>query len=309
MTEASERVRYQSLISDSARWDGFEFRDGDIVISTPAKCGTTWTQMICALLVFQTPELPLPLDELSPWLDMQTRTPQETEAIFEQQRHRRFIKTHTPFDGLPLDDRVRYICVGRDPRDVALSMLNHRANFDFAALLTAREHAVGLGDVTDQLAAGPPPEADTELGRFWDWIDYDITTRPPGSSLQMLVHHIATFWPSRNANTVHMIHYDDLKRDLEGEMRRLAAYLDIEVAQDIWPELVHAATFEQMKANADTTAPDVSHKVWQNNADFFRNGTSGQWKALLSDVDRQRYEHTARSLMSTDIFDWLHRDA
>ena len=47
-------TRYRSLISDSARWDGFEFRPGDIIISTPPKCGTTWMQMICALLVFQT---------------------------------------------------------------------------------------------------------------------------------------------------------------------------------------------------------------------------------------------------------------
>src|SRR5262249_38699700 len=38
-----------------ARWEGFEFRPGDIVISTPKKCGTTWTQMLCALLIFDGP--------------------------------------------------------------------------------------------------------------------------------------------------------------------------------------------------------------------------------------------------------------
>ena len=69
----SERTRYKMLVSDSARWDGFSFRADDIVITTPPKCGTTWTQMICALLVFQTPDLPAPLDTLSPWLDMLTR--------------------------------------------------------------------------------------------------------------------------------------------------------------------------------------------------------------------------------------------
>lgn len=36
------------------------------------------------------------------------------------------IKTHTALDGLPWDDRVTYVCVGRDPRDVALSWDNHR---------------------------------------------------------------------------------------------------------------------------------------------------------------------------------------
>ena len=42
-------IRYRNLVFDSARWEGFTFRGDDIVISTPAKCGTTWTQMICAL--------------------------------------------------------------------------------------------------------------------------------------------------------------------------------------------------------------------------------------------------------------------
>ena len=42
------RTRYRSILADSARWDGFAFRPGDIVISTQPKCGTTWTEMLCA---------------------------------------------------------------------------------------------------------------------------------------------------------------------------------------------------------------------------------------------------------------------
>ena len=37
--------RYEASMYDSNRWDGFELRPGDIIISTPPKCGTTWTQM------------------------------------------------------------------------------------------------------------------------------------------------------------------------------------------------------------------------------------------------------------------------
>ena len=51
-------IRYRSIVADSTRWEDFPFREGDIVISPPSKCGTTWTQMICALLVFQTPDSP-----------------------------------------------------------------------------------------------------------------------------------------------------------------------------------------------------------------------------------------------------------
>src|SRR4051812_44551059 len=123
-------VRYRSLISDNARWDGFTFRPSDIVISTPPKCGTTWTQMLCALLVFDGPDFPAPLSQISPWLDQSLRPLDEVYARYEAQRHRRFIKTHTPLDGVPMPDDVTYVVVGRDPRDVMISMEHHWANMD-----------------------------------------------------------------------------------------------------------------------------------------------------------------------------------
>lgn len=78
-------VRYYSIASDNARWDGFECRDGDIIISTPPKCGTTWTQTICALLIFQTPEFPQALDLISPWFDMLLRKREDVVADLEAQ--------------------------------------------------------------------------------------------------------------------------------------------------------------------------------------------------------------------------------
>jgi hypothetical protein len=129
----ADRKRYRSFVHDSARWEGFRFRDGDIVISTPPKCGTTWTQMMCALLIFRTTDLPASLAELSPWLDMQTRPLAEVLADLDGQTHRRFIKTHTPLDGLPFDERATYLHVARDPRDVALSSENHMAKMDLGS--------------------------------------------------------------------------------------------------------------------------------------------------------------------------------
>src|SRR5438876_6107878 len=163
--------RYRSLVSDSGRWDGFQFRDDDIVISTPPKCGTTWMQMICALLVFQCTSFDTSLDLISPWLDMLTRARDDVVADLDAQTHRRFIKTHTPLDGLPFDSRVTYIAVGRDPRDVALSWDNHLANMDFEALIGARAAAVGLDDLAELYPDGIPERADSEIERFWQWVD------------------------------------------------------------------------------------------------------------------------------------------
>ncbi|CAA9578471.1 MAG: Glycolipid sulfotransferase, partial [uncultured Thermomicrobiales bacterium] len=114
-TPQAPRRRYRSIVADSGRWDGFAFRPGDVVVSTPAKCGTTWTQMLCALLVFDGPAFPAPLGEVSPWLDMCNQPLAEVTAALAAQTHRRFVKTHTPLDGLPLHPDVTYLVVGRDP--------------------------------------------------------------------------------------------------------------------------------------------------------------------------------------------------
>jgi hypothetical protein len=303
-----DRVRYRTVVSDNARWDGFELRADDIIISTPAKCGTTWTQMICALLVFQTPDLPAPLDLLSPWLDMQTRPSAEVHADLAAQTHRRFIKTHTPHDGLPHDDRVTYICVGRDPRDVALSWDNHMANTDLVRLMTARDQAVGNRDLAELMPDGLPEQSETEIGRFWEWADAPPFAGPRGESLAALVHHITTFWSRRDDPNVMMLHYDDLKADLDGQMRMVSAQLGIPVDERRWPALVEAATFDRMRANADRVAPDTSNAIWQDNRQFFHRGTSGQWRTLLDDEGLDRYFARFAELAPDDVARWLHRD-
>ena len=65
---------YQHVDWDSGRWIGFDPRPDDIYVCTCYKSGTTWTQMIAALLVFQSQTFPAPLNELSPWVDLVTDT-------------------------------------------------------------------------------------------------------------------------------------------------------------------------------------------------------------------------------------------
>ena len=116
---------------DSARWLGFPFREGDIVISTRSKSGTTWVQMICALLVFQTPgPARRARTTCSPWLDWLIRPRADVFAQLAAQPHRRFIKAHTPLDGLPADPRVTYIVTGRHPLDMAVSLYHQSDNLD-----------------------------------------------------------------------------------------------------------------------------------------------------------------------------------
>lgn len=299
-------TRYRSLAFDSARWEGFEFRADDIIISTPPKCGTTWTQMICVLLVLQVPELPRPLNEISPWLDMVTRPRSEVFDELSAQRHRRIIKTHTPLDGLPANAAVTYVCVGRDPRDVAISMNHHKDNMDMAVVLQRTAAAAEA----DGVQAGPSPRpwdrSDSELKRLWQWIEDETPVAESGSTLRYTLHHLRSYWEASDRIDVVFLHYDDLRADLGGQMRSLGHRLGIDVPGDRWPELTRAATFEEMRRRAATTVPGAKDQ-WKDPSAFFRSGTSGQWATLLDDDGERRYAEHARSLIPPDLSDWLHR--
>ena len=119
----------RSRVFDSARWNGYRPRSDDIIIATYSKCGTTWMQRIVSMLIFGSAE-PTKIWDLSPWPDMRLFGPIEaTLATAEAQTHRRFFKTHLPYDALPHPDGVKFIHVGRDGRDAALSLHNHLTNF------------------------------------------------------------------------------------------------------------------------------------------------------------------------------------
>ena len=296
------RQRYRSLIFDSARWDGFEFRDGDIVIATPAKCGTTWMQMLCALLVFKTADLPAPLTTLSPWVDVQTATLEKVLADLESQQHRRFIKSHTPLDGLPFDERVTYITVGRDPRDMALSWDNHFANMNLEIIIGKRIEVGDLDGLEERMQDLPVPPEDP-VDRFWQWME---TEAEDVSGLRTSMQVLQTFWDERDLDNVLLFHYSDLKADLAGEMKRLADALRIEIEDAQWPLLVEAATFDQMRDRATELAPQVTDGFWNETGRFFNKGTSGQWRSFFTEADVNRYESRLRAVVSPDLARWVH---
>jgi aryl sulfotransferase len=302
-----ERVRYETFFTDSARWDEFVLRPDDIVISTPAKCGTTWLQMICALEIFQRTTFDQPMDRMSPWLDILLRPLDEVLADYEAQTHRRFIKTHTPLDGLPFDDRVMYLCVGRDPRDVAMSWDSHYTNLNPSTLLALREASVGAVDLDELLAAAPPLASGTARERFWQWVDPSVPG-PAVSDLAILLHHLDTFWQVRDQPNIVLLRYEDLLDDLEGQMRYLADRLGITIAETVWPDLVQAATFANMKGRASELAAEASHDGFYNDRDrFFHKGSTGQWHDVLSDDDLPRYAARVAEFVPPDLAAWAHR--
>ncbi|MEV6487859.1 sulfotransferase domain-containing protein [Actinoplanes sp. NPDC051633] len=288
-------MRYRSEDEDSGRWDGFPFRDGDVVISTRSKSGTTWMQMICALLVFRTAELPAKLSTLSPWLDWLVTPRDEVWAALADQQHRRFIKTHTPLDGIPIDARAHYVVVARHPLDMAVSMFHQSRNLDRARI------AELTGGPVSTYQPAPIKEA------LLRWIDRDVSPAEAMDSLPGVMWHLSDAWQrAASSDNVLLVHYADLSADLDAEMRRIAERLRFEVPEEVWPSLVDAAGFARMRDRAADLAPDPAGVLKDPNA-FFRRGASGSGRELLTDEEFAHYLDRTSELAPPDLLAWLHR--
>ena len=275
----------------STVWNDFKFRNDDIVISTYGKAGTTWTQQIVGQLIFNGAE-DVPVSELSPWLDLRVPPPEIKLPLMEAQTHRRFMKTHLPVDALVYSPQAKYIYIGRDGRDVLWSMYHHHANANdaFYDALNETPGLVGekLGRVT------------TDVKTYFDtWIEKD------GYPFWSFWENVSGWWAIRHLPNILFVHFENLKRDMPGEIRRIAAFLDIPIDQTRWPAILEHCSFDYMKKNADKSAP-LGGALWEGGASTFINkGTNGRWRDALSAEESAAYEALAREKLGDVCARWL----
>lgn len=290
---------YQNHHLDTTRWNYFTPRDDDIVISTSYKAGTTLTQTIVGNLLFPDGNLPGPATVISPWVDMRIFPLELVLEQLEAQTHRRYVKTHLPLDGLPFHEQVKYICVSRDPRDVFMSLLHHWDSHtdEFYMLMNGTPGLVGepflhfIDDTkttwTNWISRG--------------WFDWESDGYPYWSHLD----HALSWWKYRHLPNIMMLHFADLLADLEGEMRRIAAYLDIEVPDGLWPDVVDRCRFETVKKDPGTVVGDNISFAFKGGADAFINkGTNKRWVGVLDEDDLALYDK-AMAKLPPDYADWL----
>lgn len=298
-SDGPERTHeYRNHHLDSTRWDHFHVRDDDIIVTTAYKAGTTWTQRILAALIHGPDAQPTDLMAMSPWLDARFQGPIEPmiESL-EAQTDRRFVKSHLAADGLPFFPEAKYIVVGRDTRDVFMSLWNHYTAYtDLAYSL--------FNDADRPGAEFPHPPSDPrELWPRWigeGWFDWE----PDGWPFWSHHHHLATWWEWRHLPNVMFLHYGDLLADVETEMRRLAEFCGIEVPEDRWPAIVAAVGIDRMREDARGQGDPASMIFEGGVARFLYKGTNGRWRDVLTDDDLALYEQAA-SALDPGLRTWL----
>lgn len=274
-------------VIDSREWNGFDFRDDDIVIATWAKSGTTWMQQIVSQLIFAG-EPDLYGSSRSPWPDFRMRPDGVERAI--AQTHRRYLKTHLPLESLVYSPKAKYLYVGRDGRDCYWSWHNHHANFTQEMLDSINALYPGQPPV-------PYPNPDVRLA-FLQWLDRDAYPNWPFWS------HVQGWFDARHLPNLKLVHFANLKADLRGEIEKIAEFLEIDVDPALWPAILEHCSLNYMKMVA---AKDERAKfVFKGGgATFINKGTNGRWRDLLTPADIARYEAEVARNLTPECARWL----
>ena len=288
----------RSRIFDSARWAGYQPREGDVVIATYPKCGTTWTQRIVGMLLAGDAA---PFAVHGPWFDFRLGPPVEVSlAEAEAVSGRRYLKSHLPYDSLPVFEGVKFIHVARDGRDSAMSFHNHMRTFTPFALANADQ--VSLNDPKFGDALPPTPEDPAEYFRAW-LVDGGAVGDPGASYWEME----RSYWDARHEPNMLLTHYADLKADLAGEIARIARFLEIELAPAAMDEIVAAAGFEAMKGQGAELMPGAE-MVWDGGyKSFLHKGTNGRWQGVCSEADLAAYQARIAAEFTPGLAAWLER--
>ena len=278
----------RNYLMDSRKWGRIVFRDDDIVIATFSKSGTTLTQQIVSQLLSNGASTDMGIAS-SPWVEcfFQPDSVEAAEAI----RTRRFLKSHLPADALPINSKAKYLYVGRDPRDTFWSWHNHHMSmtegfYHFNASLPGR---VG--------PAWPRPEPDIRKA-YLDWLQQKNEMHGG------FCEHVQSWWDLRALPNVLLVHFNEIKADKEGAVRRIAAFLDIEFDEEAMPAILEHCSLEHMRNSARSF--DVLSQNFERGADsFFNKGTNGRWKDVLTPEEAALADQMVERGLIPECAEWI----
>ena len=229
----------------------------DVFIVTPTSSGTTWMQQIVRLIHSKGEQDGRVLSDAVPWIECKPFSRTEThgyatDVILEDMPRPRAFKTHFPYElsacGLPSKTPCKYIYVVRNKKDLMVSLYC-------------------------KLKRGFVPNLE------WD-IFY--------SNFEQFEHygnyfdHVLSWWVHRNDENVLFLKYEDMKRDLPGNVAKVASFIGVDLSSDLVSKIADMTTFEKMKKD------DSANFVWDKtfvedgNPMWLRKGTVGDWKNFFT---------------------------
>ena len=118
------------------------------------------------------------------------------------------------------------------------------------------------------------------------------------------IEHVIEAWNMRHHPNMCFIFYEDMKRDLKSQIRKVASFLGKDCSEEQVEKLAEHLHFDNFKNN-----PSVNHEhlkakgfAYMDRGDFCRKGKVGSWKECFTPEMNEKFDKwLAEKMKGTDL--------
>ncbi|GMT33475.1 hypothetical protein PFISCL1PPCAC_24772, partial [Pristionchus fissidentatus] len=253
-----------------------EFGPDDVVIASYPKSGTTWASEVLSAIAHEgNTELlkSIRMDERVPWIELDDKTwwikmfYVWKNALFAgpvSSPKKRISFTHLPLELLPRsiqEGKCKLLYIARNPKDQAVSYFHFHRMARF------------LGMQTDTT-----------------WSEFLTLFCSGFLYCGSWFEHVLGYWKLAKKNPqVKFICYEDMKKDLMGEMKGLEEFVGVSLTDEQRQKVVEHCSFDSMKDNKMANRDGVmllNEKI----SKFMRKGVVGDWKNYFTITQSEEFD-------------------
>ncbi|CAN2389456.1 Sulfotransferase domain [Pristimantis euphronides] len=247
----------------------FQFKEGDVLIATYPKSGTTWMQEILTLVYSQGDSAiatSVPNWLRAPWLEHQY-----FKDTLKDGEGPRFITTHLQSDIVApalQKSKAKVIYIVRNPKDVAVSY------YYFHKMAKFMPDFESFPEFLEDFLEGKV--------HYGSWFN-----------------HVKGWYNQRKNLDMLIISYEDMYKDLRRSIKKVCGFLECPMYSKELTKVEHHCKFAIMSKNVMVNYTLVPQEILDHKqSKFMRKGVVGDWKNHLTDEQNEAFDKVYKEKMS-----------